>query len=130
MLKGTCLLAIMYFIVIEGFPTCSAPPGWEFCHLVPSLLLKVITLNTADSLWSLASNHNHHLDRRVTSVAQGAQVTADHMCFIYLIGVGPNSSGCVNTFGQQAGVLMRVRAVFIRALWSAGNRWYFMASIR
>ena len=35
-----------------------------------------------------------------------------------------------HTLGQQAGVLICVRAVFIRALWSAGSRWYFMASIR
>lgn len=43
-------------------PTCSAPSCRKFSHLVPSLLLEVETLNTADSFGRLTSNHHHHLN--------------------------------------------------------------------
>lgn len=119
------------------FPTCSAPPGRKFSHLVPSLLLKVVTFNAPDGLWSLSSNHDHHLNTTKTAVPiiNKWKGYGSIIVFLLQLSVGALLCPAVETFsvctlGQQAGVLIRVRAVFIRALWSAGSKWYFMASIR
>lgn len=42
-------------------PTGPAAPRGQVGHLVPAVLLEVVTLHAADGLGSLAAHHDHHL---------------------------------------------------------------------
>lgn len=44
--------------------TCPAPPGRQFRDLVPPFLLEVVAFHASDSLWCLAPNHHHQLQRQ------------------------------------------------------------------